>query len=67
VVLTSGLRRLTFTTHITSSLGWVGAVITFLALAVTGLTSTVPLGASRHDPGIEFELHRRSGGERIAR
>jgi hypothetical protein len=35
----AGLRRLTFTTHITSSVGWVGAVIAFLALAVIGLTS----------------------------
>lgn len=34
-----GLRRFTFTTHVTSSLGWVGAVIVFLALAIIGLTS----------------------------
>jgi len=33
------LRRLTFTTHITSSLGWVGAVLVFLALAAIGLSS----------------------------
>ena len=33
------LRRLTFTTHITSSVGWVGAVLAFLALAVIGFTS----------------------------
>ena len=33
------LRRLTFTTHVTSSIGWVGAVLVFLALAVIGLTS----------------------------
>lgn len=37
--MTPGLRTFTFTTHITSSLGWVGAVIAFLALAVTALTS----------------------------
>ena len=35
----SGLRRFTFTTHVASSVGWVGAVIVFLALAVIGLTS----------------------------
>jgi hypothetical protein len=39
MMMTSGLRRFTFTAHITSSLGWVGAVIAFLALAVIGYTS----------------------------
>jgi hypothetical protein len=34
-----GLRKLTFTTHVTSSVGWLGAVLAFLALALTGLTS----------------------------
>lgn len=34
-----GLRRVTFTTHITSSVGWVGAATAFLALAVIGVTS----------------------------
>src|ERR671919_2120045 len=33
------LRRFTFTTHVTSSVGWVGAVLAFLALAVIGLSS----------------------------
>ena len=37
--MTPRLRRFTFTTHVTSSVGWVGAVIVFLALAVIGLTS----------------------------
>jgi hypothetical protein len=32
-------RRFTFTTHITASIGWVGAVLTFLALATIGFTS----------------------------
>jgi hypothetical protein len=35
----SALRRFTFTTHVTSSLGWIGAVLVFLALALIGLTS----------------------------
>jgi uncharacterized membrane protein len=39
VLMTPGLRKFTFTTHITCSLGWVGAVIAFLALAVIALTS----------------------------
>lgn len=33
------LRRFTFTIHVTSSVGWVGAVLVFLALAAIGLTS----------------------------
>jgi hypothetical protein len=33
------LRRFTFTTHVTSSVGWVGAVLVFLALAAIGVTS----------------------------
>jgi hypothetical protein len=37
--MTPGLRKLTFTTHITSSVGWIGAVFVFLALAVIGVTS----------------------------
>jgi hypothetical protein len=38
-MMTSALRRVTFTTHVTSSVGWVGAAVVFLALAVTGFTS----------------------------
>jgi hypothetical protein len=34
------LRRLTLTTHVTSSVGWVGAVVVFLALAAIGLASS---------------------------
>ena len=37
--MTPGLRRLTFTAHITSSVGWIGAVFVFLAVAVIGVTS----------------------------
>lgn len=33
------IRKLVFTTHVTSSLGWLGAVIVFLVLAVIGVTS----------------------------
>jgi len=33
------LRRVTFTTHVISSVGWIGAVLVFLALAAIGLTS----------------------------
>ena len=38
-MMTPAWRRLTFTTHVTSSIGWVGAVLTFLALAIIGFTS----------------------------
>ncbi|MGW7134145.1 hypothetical protein ACWGIA_38220 [Streptomyces bobili] len=33
------LRKLALTLHVTSSVGWLGAVAAFLALAVAGLTS----------------------------
>jgi hypothetical protein len=32
-------RRVTLTTHLTSSVGWIGAALVFLALAAIGLTS----------------------------
>ncbi len=34
----SGLRKLSLTAHVTSSVGWMGAVACFLALAILGLT-----------------------------
>lgn len=37
--MTPRLRKLALTAHITFSVGWLGAVISFLALAVVGLTS----------------------------
>ena len=39
MMMPAGLRKFTFAAHITSSVGWVGAVIVFLALAVVALTS----------------------------
>ncbi|MGH2921708.1 MAG: DUF2269 domain-containing protein [Gaiellaceae bacterium] len=33
------LRKLVFTAHVTSSVGWLGAVAAFLALAIVGLSS----------------------------
>ena len=38
-MMTPALRRVTFTAHITSSVGWVGAAMAFLALAAIGVTS----------------------------
>jgi hypothetical protein len=37
--MSAGLRRLALTAHVTSSVGWFGAVAGFFALAVVGLTS----------------------------
>ena len=42
MALTPRLRKLALTAHVTSSVGWLGAVVAFLALSVAGLTS--------HDP-----------------
>ncbi|MEU8568286.1 hypothetical protein AB0C51_07945 [Streptomyces pathocidini] len=39
---TPRLRKLSLTLHVTASVGWLGAVAAFLALAIAGLTSTSP-------------------------
>ena len=38
-MMSPALRKLTYTTHITCSVGWVGAVIVFIAMAALALTS----------------------------
>jgi hypothetical protein len=40
--MTSGVRKFALTTHVTSSVGWFGAVAAFLSLAIAGLTSQNP-------------------------
>lgn len=40
MAMTPRLRKLALTTHVTSSVGWLGAVASFLALAVAGLIGT---------------------------
>ncbi len=37
--MSPSFRKLALTAHVTSSVGWIGAVTAFLALAVVGLTS----------------------------
>jgi len=37
--MTPGLRKFALTAHVTSSVGWLGAVVAYLALAITALTS----------------------------
>ena len=39
MVMTPGIRKFALTVHVMSSVGWLGAVAAFLALAVTGLAS----------------------------
>jgi hypothetical protein len=39
MIMTPGLRKLALTAHVTSSVGWLGAVGVFLALAFVGWTS----------------------------
>lgn len=39
MIMAPRLRKLALTAHITASVGWIGAVAAFLALAVVGLTS----------------------------
>ena len=39
MTLTPSLRKIAVTAHVTSSVGWLGAVAAFLALAVASLTS----------------------------
>lgn len=39
MTMTPAVRKLALTAHVASSVGWLGAVVVFLALAVLGLTS----------------------------
>lgn len=39
MTMTPGLRKFALTTHVTSSVGWLGAVASFLALAIAGVAS----------------------------
>ena len=40
--MTSRLRKFSLTTHIVSSVGWLGAVVVFLGLSIAGMTSQDP-------------------------
>jgi hypothetical protein len=42
-MMTPAVRRFTFTTHITPSVGWVGAALAFLASGVVAFTSNDPV------------------------
>ena len=43
-MMTSSVRKLALTTHVTSSVGWIGAVAGFLALAL----AVGAMGLHRH-------------------
>lgn len=38
-MMTPGVRKVALTTHVTSSVGWLGAVASFLALAIAGVAN----------------------------
>ena len=42
MIMTAGIRKFGLTAHVSLSVGWLGAVAAFLALAVAGLTSQDP-------------------------
>jgi hypothetical protein len=42
MAITSGARKFALTLHVTASVGWVGAVVAFLALAIAGVGSQDP-------------------------
>jgi hypothetical protein len=42
MTMTTGLRKFALTTHVTSSVGWLGAVAGFLVLAIAGVTTEDP-------------------------
>jgi hypothetical protein len=42
MALSLRLRKLALTAHVTASVGWLGAVLAFVALSLTGLTSQDP-------------------------
>jgi uncharacterized membrane protein len=39
MTMSPGLRKFALTAHVTASVGWLGGVVAFLALAVAGMTS----------------------------
>ena len=39
VIMTPGVRKLVLTVHLTCSVGWIGAVVAYLALGIAAVTS----------------------------
>jgi hypothetical protein len=42
MLMSPGLRKLALTTHVSTSVGWLGAVAAFLALSIAGVSSKEP-------------------------
>jgi hypothetical protein len=66
--MTPRVRKLALTTHVTSSVGWLGAVAAFLALAVAGLNNKPwgMTGYGQHEAGV-LGLDEAATGTRIWR
>ena len=56
--MTPRLRRLALTSHVTVSVGWLGATAAYLALAVVGLTT--------RDSGMAQAAYRAMENHRLA-
>ncbi|HYR11547.1 MAG TPA: hypothetical protein VEQ60_27440, partial [Longimicrobium sp.] len=54
MTLGSWLRKLALTAHVACSVGWLGAVAGFLALAVAGLASRDPRTVAAVYPAMEL-------------
>ena len=50
----AGLRKFTLTLHIVASIGWIGVVVGFLALAIAGLVSSDTSLALASYPEMDF-------------
>ena len=53
MTLTPRLRKLALTAHVTASVGWMGAVAAFLALAITGLSGGEKQALSSPYPAMD--------------
>ena len=53
MIMTLRLRKLALTAHVTTSVGWLGAVAAFLVLGVVGLTSRDGESVGAADPPRE--------------
>lgn len=54
MMMSPGLRKFAITVHVTTSVGWLGAVVAFLALAVAGLASHNPRFAAAAYPAMSL-------------
>ncbi len=61
MIMSSSLRKGALTAHITSSIGWFGAVAAFLALAIAGLFSQdrEPVRAASLMMGVTTHMNKK--------